>query len=421
MKRGADVIIVGSGAGGSVVAKELAERGMGKEVAVLEAGPSVKSEDALTYYDRLVSPQGIKIARALGIGGTTLVTAGNGPRSLENELKSRGIGLEGEFSALERELGITPVPEACYGAGTKKLVDASAELGYKAVPMPKVIEFEKCLPCKRKPCGKCVAGCPSGAKWTALQWLEEVASRGVKIVPNTRVEKVLIEDGRAVGVSANGREFTCNMVILAAGALETPKILLASGFTSDEVGKNLFIDPYITVAGVITGINFNEEGTMQALISDTSFKHFILSPHFAQRSVDIVQRKGYDVSENDLIGLMVKIKDEASGVVHADGIIEKYMTDKDSVALLEGAIRATEILERAGAKPRSISTTPVRGGHPGGTAAIGKVVNSNLETKVAGLFVADASVLPEAPGAPPMLTIMALAKRLGKYVVNHWW
>lgn len=72
----------------------------------------------------------------------------------------------------------------------------------------------------------------------------------------------------------------------------------------------------------------------------------------------------------DILGVMIKIKDEMSGSVRADGTIEKYMTDRDSVALLEGTIVA----------------------------------------------IADASVLPEAPGAPPMLTIMALAKRLGKHL-----
>jgi choline dehydrogenase-like flavoprotein len=413
------IIVVGSGAGGIVVAKELAESGKGKDVALLEAGPYAKTEDAVKYYDKILSKQGVEIARALCVGGTTLVTAGNGPRSLEHELKSIGIDLSTEFSELEGEIGIKPVPDDCYGEGTKKLVDASAELGYKAVPMPKVIDFDKCMSCRRKPCGDCVIGCPTDAKWTAASWIEKVTRKGVKVVPDTKVEKVLIENGSAVGISANGKEFKSNLVILAPGAMETPKILLASGFPSDEVGKNLFIDPYITVAGVIKGINFNEEGTMQALISDPSFKSFILSPHFARRSVEILNHKGYEASEKDILGLMIKIKDEMSGVVHADEIIEKYMTDKDSVALLEGTIIATEILERAGVEPKSICTTSLRGGHPGGTAAIGKVVNSNLETEIEGLFIADASVLPEAPGAPPMLTIMALAKRLGKHVANH--
>ncbi len=69
---------------------------------------------------------------------------------------------------------------------------------------------------------------------------------------------------------------------------------------------------------------------------------------------------------------------------------------------------------KAGADPKSIVVSKAEGAHPGGTAAIGEVVDQNLETQVSGLFVCDASVLPVAPGLPPMLTIGALAKYLAK-------
>jgi choline dehydrogenase-like flavoprotein len=54
------------------------------------------------------------------------------------------------------------------------------------------------------------------------------------------------------------------------------------------------------------------------------------------------------------------------------------------------------------------------GAHPGGTAAIGQVVDKDLQTRIENLFVCDASVLPTSPGMPPILTIVALSKRLGK-------
>ncbi|HIH65110.1 MAG TPA: ferredoxin, partial [Methanothermobacter thermautotrophicus] len=65
-----------------------------------------------------------------------------------------------------------------------------------------------------------------------------------------------------------------------------------------------------------------------------------------------------------------------------------------------------------------LRSTGPRGAHPGGTASLGEVVDENLETSIEGLFVADASVLPEAPGAPPILTIMALARRLARHIVS---
>lgn len=60
----------------------------------------------------------------------------------------------------------------------------------------------------------------------------------------------------------------------------------------------------------------------------------------------------------------------------------------------------------------------INGGHPCGTAGIGRVVDSNLQTRVRGLFVADASIFPESPGQPTIVTIAALAKRLGKRLVG---
>jgi len=84
----------------------------------------------------------------------------------------------------------------------------------------------------------------------------------------------------------------------------------------------------------------------------------------------------------------------------------------------EGAAAAGFILEKAGVNPATIASTVYRGAHPGGSAAIGKFVDSNLETEIKGLFVDDASVLPISPGKPPILTILALSKRLADYLIG---
>ena len=69
----------------------------------------------------------------------------------------------------------------------------------------------------------------------------------------------------------------------------------------------------------------------------------------------------------------------------------------------------------AGAKSDTIQKREgLYGGHNGAAAAIGVVVDKNLQTKIDNLFVCDASVLPESPGLPPMLTIMAVAKWFAK-------
>ncbi len=82
--------------------------------------------------------------------------------------------------------------------------------------------------------------------------------------------------------------------------------------------------------------------------------------------------------------------------------------------LKKGSDIARQILVQCGVKPETIFITKPHGAHPGGTAAIGSVIGKNLEAKIKGLFVCDASILPFAPGLPPMLTLIAITKWLVK-------
>ena len=115
---------------------------------------------------------------------------------------------------------------------------------------------------------------------------------------------------------------------------------------------------------------------------------------------------------------MVKTADDGKGYVDDDGDVVKINTIHDIQALAEGVATAGFILEKAGVDPSTIASTVYRGAHPGGTAPIGKIVDSNQETEIKGLFVSDASVLPVSPGKPPILTILALSKRLSDYLKN---
>ena len=66
-----------------------------------------------------------------------------------------------------------------------------------------------------------------------------------------------------------------------------------------------------------------------------------------------------------------------------------------------------------------MTSTIFRGAHPGGTAAIGDVVDNNLKTEIDGLYVGDASVIPMSPGKPPILLILALALRLANHLIEE--
>ena len=87
--------------------------------------------------------------------------------------------------------------------------------------------------------------------------------------------------------------------------------------------------------------------------------------------------------------------------------------------LAEGSAAAGAILAKAGVDPTTITSTVFRGAHPGGTAAIGEVVDKNLQTEIEGLYVGDASVIPWAPGKPPILLILALALRLANHLIEN--
>lgn len=350
-------------------------------------------------------------------GGTSVVSCGNAVRSLENKLKKLGIGLKKEFREAERELGVRPVPKKFLGRGTKTIMQAAAKLGFKMEPMPKLINFKKCIAC-----GNCVVGCRSGAKWSALDYLKKVQGKGASLMAGINVNKVLISKGRAIGVEGYNNigkkiRLYSDIVILCAGGLGTPIILQNSGI---KAGRKLFLDLFNVTFGLTPDSGLTREITMAAVNHQ---KEFILSPFidtpFALASVvPLPLRRNIKIAlhRQNMLGIMVKIGDSSCGRVYKDGVIEKRAALSDLSKLNKGAAIARKILIKSGSDPNTIITTKIRGAHPGGSAAIGEVVDANLESRIKNLFVCDASVLPESPGLPPIVTIIALAKRLAKHL-----
>lgn len=394
-------IIVGSGAGGGTVAKELSKSGI--STTIIEKGPFTKVKYAHKHYD--IMNIGTEVSRTLCIGGTTLVTAGNAVRTSEELFKKIGIDLTLQFEEIEQELCINVLPDTHFGEGTKKIMEAADSLGFEIQKMPKFINPDSC-----EPCGKCAFGCPKDAKWTSADFIEDAEKNGAKIIDNTPVTDIIVSNGMVKGVKSYDKVFEADIVILSAGAIETPRLLQKIGI---EAGKNLFVDTFVTLGGILKNIKFNQEVTMNAIIK---LDDIVMAPHYSEILVKKLQE--YKARKKDILGMMIKIKDEPSGKVTMNEVV-KYNTANDVALLARGSAIAGSILTEAGVDPKTLVSTYARGAHPGGTAAIGSVVNKNLETEIKGLYVADASVLPEAPGAPPILTIIALAKRLAKYLINN--
>ena len=397
-----NVIIVGSGAGGGTITRELASKGI--NVTLIEKGPFTKIENAYENYDN--SYVGIELLQTSCVGGTTTVTAGNAVRTCQKYLKNLGIDLEDDFNKIEDEMGVSTLPDTHFGKGTKIIMDKAESLGFNTQKMPKFIDPETC-----KPCGKCAFGCPRNSKWTSNEYVKDAMGHGATVIDNTEITGLITVDGDIKGVKSNDKEFLADIVVISAGGIETPRILRKTGI---DAGNNLFVDTFVTVGGVLKDIKFKNEVQMNALIK---LDDLIMTPHYS--GILFNNLKKFDANENDILGMMIKIADEGSGKVRED-YIEKYSTAKDVSLLSKGSAAAGAILKETGVDPTTLTSTIARGAHPGGTAAIGEVVNKNLETEISGLFAADASVFPMAPGAPPVLTIVALARRLGRYIENEF-
>jgi choline dehydrogenase-like flavoprotein len=423
-----EYLIVGSGAGGATLARELSRRG--KRVLLLEIGRRETSvgtyRDSMRYYDRsrwtrlpARSREGVILWRTLMAGGTTLVSTGCATRCLGEQLEALDIDLSEEWAEVEHETNAAPIPERLLSDASRRIMSHASELGYSFEPIPKFIDMSRC-----KRCGNCALGCVHGARWSALSYLDEAIQMGAEVVYNASVRRVVVEDNRATGVVATSPHgevvYRSDAVVLAAGALGTPVILQESGVQG--AGHGLFGDVYVVTVGLIAGLKRSQGPTLPLV--DLEFresKGFILMgpyviPGTSQQiriGSQTIGMLGYQP-----IGIMIKIADEAVGQVFLDGSVSKPVTEQDWTRLREGSSIARGILIKAGAHPRLIVTSAPMAANLGGTAAIGQVVDRRLQTEIEGLFVCDGSVLPAPPGMPSILTIVALAKRLAKQLVS---
>ena len=286
----ADVVVVGSGAGAGVVARELAAAG--RAVLILEAGRFVPEPamptDEMAAFDRLYLDHGLAstwdgsvsiLAGAVVGGGTTVnwMTCLAAPDEVRGEwAQEHGVtgfdGPEGDadYAAIRGELGVAASP--ALPAKDAALVAGAQALGLEAAPTDR--NATSCTSC-----GSCPFGCRAGTKRSGLQaHLADATLRGARLVADARVERVLLDGDRAVGVEATltaeaadgspagPRRLTVHarQVVVAAGALRSPAILIRSGLTHPGIGRNLRLHPVPLVAGRFAQAIDMWSGVMQA-------------------------------------------------------------------------------------------------------------------------------------------------------------
>ena len=401
----ADVIIVGAGTGGLSVARELSKN-PDVNIKIIEKGPKSTAANAYKYYD-VWDRNELELIKTDLVGGSSLVIAGNFVPTLVDELKEYDIDIQPQLEQLIDEVGIQTMPETHVGPINKLLEKSANELGLTMHAMPKGINPEKC-----RQRGLCAWGCPYGAKWSSLSDLEVALDNGAELIVNEAVTGLVVEDNQIRKVKTNqGNEYTADVVVLAAGGMVTPKLLRGVGINA---GETFAIDPFITVGGYLKNAKQNHEIQMNKFIK---LPHIVIASHTSQFLLPKIREKYPDATEEDIISFMIKIPDNLKGHVYMNEVV-KGIDYEDASLLARGAAIAGSILVRAGADIESLSSTHVRGAHLISSARIGDVVDSNLESSIKNLYVADGSVLPTAPGLPPIYTILALSRRLGQYLAD---
>lgn len=426
-----DAIVVGTGAGGAPLAYGLSQKGY--RVLIIEVGPEIELTHLGRFWSTVILPgyyhhmaafsmsvEGTIIYHSKNVGGSVVFSCGNMVRSCEGGFSLHGIDLESYILSVEKEIGVSTLPEKHIVRGTRKITNTAQSLNYNMMPARKGINAEKT--CNN--CGNCNLGCHTGYKWDTRFYISEAQKLGATLLTRTKVKKVLLDrNGQAVGVqTAQGDKHKADRVILAAGALNTPVILqnsIVGKKSRIDAGNQLFIDAFNVTYGVTENLTQQIGPTMGTVYSEDHAKNgIILSPYLDHWSQMLLWSPGLSrirnfLAKNHLVGIMTKVADELEGKIFRNGLISKKLTAQDKQRLATGARMSREILLAMGTK-KIVTTTHPRGAHPGGSAAIGSVVeDGTLEVKgTQGLYICDASVIPGPSGLPPILTLTALAKWL---------
>jgi len=193
--------------------------------------------------------------------------------------------------------------------------------------------------------------------------------------------------------------------VLAAGGLGTPAILESSGIPTEP---GLFVDPVLCVAAPWSGARQNRDIPMP-FASERG--PYMLSPYFDHLSYFF--NRDWPSGAGNILSLMIKLADAPSGKVGV-GAVDKSLSPQDTAALKSAVDVCVDILGRVGIKKSETFFGTLNAGHPGGTLPL---TGEDARTLRPGrlpenLFLADATLLPESLGKPPILTIMALAKKV---------
>lgn len=288
----ADAVIVGSGAGGGVMAGELAAAG--KEVLILEKGgyfsesdfTNVEAQMTPDLYLRrgMLSTSDLSVIVQAGscLGGGTVVNWSTSLRTPPEVLAEweHDYGLVGAtspefargFEVVEQRLGVN-TGDSAPNRNNAALQRGCEALGYGWSAIPR-----NASGCEQR-CGYCGFGCSYGRKQsTMLTYLQDAHDKGARVLVRCTVERVVIERGKVVGVegwapdSASGERrrvvVRAPIVVVAGGSVESPALLLRSGLENPNIGRHLRLHPVAASSGLYPDAIETWTGSLQTVYSD---------------------------------------------------------------------------------------------------------------------------------------------------------
>jgi choline dehydrogenase-like flavoprotein len=469
-----DVCVIGAGAGGAVVAAELAEGGA--DVVLLEQGSEHEADrfsaKPLEMLARLYRDGGqtttfgappILLPLGRGLGGTTLVNSGTcfrtPPAVLDRWRAEHGVELDRTeldrcFARVEGSISVAEVDPELAGANAAVARRGAERLGWSHGYLRR--NARGCVGS-----GVCAFGCPTSAKQhTGITYLPRARAAGARVLTQADAQQILVRDRRVRGVSVRWGdrqvEVRASEVVVAAGTIHTPPLLARSGLgrESGALGQNLVLHPATAAFALMDEIvdmargvpqsfyvdEFSSEGIMFESVAGPPSYVALALPLTGARHAEAMTR----YRQLAQFGLMVS--DHAGGRVHVDALgggrashavgvsvpmIQYELSEPDVAKFRIGLARLRELFEAAGAREVYLPLTPgvaperarardlkLLAFHPLGTARIDAdpargVLDPDLRVHgVEGVHVADGSVMPSSLGVNPQLTIMALATRL---------
>lgn len=398
----ADVVVVGSGAGGGTIAGVLAMQG--KRVVVLEMGGATSERDyrqleveassTMMYRNGLsVSADGniaLLAGSTLG-GGTTINWHNCVTPSAEMRAEWAAHGLTDvdspEFDRhLEAVLARMSATDQCsdYNGPHQRMAEGAEQLGWS---MHRAVRNVDAATYDPVAAGYSQFGDPSGSKrGTLTTYLRDAFDHGARILADTRADQVCVEQGRACGVAATWTDpatgeqrrvqVKATHVVVACGALETPALLLRSGIGGPAVGKHLYLHPSAGIFGVYAEDQQAWWGPSQAgvmdefrdlgdgyglLVEGSQYYSGVFAFQLARR--DGKQAKEAMSKLGRMADFLFVLRDHAGGQVtvdeHGEAVHTYALTDERDVAAYRKGLRVmAQLHQAAGAEELWFGTTP---------------------------------------------------------------